>query len=234
MIKAFIFDLDDTLYDCNYTNNEASVDALCRYTAEELLRTDPAAVRTAFDKARLSIKEEMPGDAAAQHNRMLYFQRTLEILGQRPISYALEMYEYFWNDFLNRISLYDGAREFLQMLKENQIRIAICTDMTVHIQHRKLRKLGIAELIDVLVTSEEVGAEKPEPRIYQAVLDKLGVTAEETVYVGDSLKKDVEGPAEMGITPIWFHAGKETASYLQAENYQEMNRIFYDLMHTEK
>jgi putative hydrolase of the HAD superfamily len=225
MIKAFIFDLDDTLYDCNYTNNGASVDSVCRYTAQELLHMDEDKVREAFDRARLTLKENMIGDVASQHNRMLYFQRTLELLGQSPVSCALEMYDYFWKDFLNRIELYDGAKEFLQMLRDRDIKIAICTDMTVHIQHRKLRALGIDNLIDVLVTSEEVGVEKPAPEIYQAVLGKLQLSPKEVVFVGDSLKKDVEGPAKLGMTSVWYHEGKEECPYMQAANYDEMRDV---------
>jgi putative hydrolase of the HAD superfamily len=204
MKKALIFDLDDTLYDCNYTNNTASVEAVCCYTANKLLRTDAGRVREAFDKARLSLKEQMLGDVAAQHNRMLYFQRTLELLGYSPVSYALEMYDYFWNDFLKRIRLYDGANDLLCRWKEGGGKIGICTDMTVHIQHRKLRSLGIDGLIDVLVTSEEVGAEKPNPAIYQKALEKLGVCPQEAVYIGDSLQKDVLGPMKMGMDAVWY------------------------------
>jgi putative hydrolase of the HAD superfamily len=226
MIKAVIFDLDDTLYDCNYTNNPASVEAVCRYTAEELLHIEVERVRAAFDEARLSVKEDMLGDEAAQHNRLLYFQRTLEILGYPPISYALEMHQYFWRDFLNRITLYEGAEAFLHKLRQQGIKIAICTDMTTHIQHRKLRRLGIGELIDVLVTSEEAGAEKPAPEIYRMVLRKLQVRPEEAVFIGDSLKKDVEGPAGLGMKAIWFHEGKQQVPYEQAESYRELEEIF--------
>jgi putative hydrolase of the HAD superfamily len=210
MKKALIFDLDDTLYDCNYTNNTASVEAVCCYTANTLLRREECQVREAFDRARLSLKEQMLGDVAAQHNRMLYFQKTLELLGYAPVSYALEMYDYFWNDFLKRIRLYDGAKELLCRWKEDGGKIGICTDMTVHIQHRKLRSLGIDGLIDVLVTSEEVGVEKPDPAIYRKVLEKLGVCPQEAVYIGDSLPKDVLGPMKMGMDAIWYldeHSG---------------------------
>jgi putative hydrolase of the HAD superfamily len=203
-MKALIFDLDDTLYDCNYTNNTASVEAVCCYTAQELLQIEPQRVQEAFDRARLSLKKEMRGDVAAQHNRMLYFQRTLELLGCSPVSHALEMYDFFWNDFLGRIQLYPGAKELLCRWKENGGKIAICTDMTVHIQHRKLRSLGIADMIDVLVTSEEAGVEKPDPAIYQKVLEKLGIPPREATYIGDSLPKDVLGPMQIGMDAVWY------------------------------
>jgi putative hydrolase of the HAD superfamily len=221
-MKALIFDLDDTLYDCNYTNNTASVEAVCRYTAQNLLHIDNAQVSKAFEQARMSVKKEMLGDVAAQHNRMLYFQRTLELLGYSPTLFALEMYDYFWNDFLERITLFPGAKDLLEEWKNLGGRIAICTDMTVHIQHRKLRRLGIADKIDVLVTSEEVGVEKPNPAIYRKVLEKLHLPASEAVYIGDSLKKDVLGPMEMGMDAVWYV--DETVDATPSEELENLAR----------
>ena len=205
-IKGVIFDLDDTLYDCNYTNNAASIDAVCTYAAQHLLHLPKNEVRNAFDQARQSIKAGMLGDTASQHNRMLYFQRTLELLHLPPTSYALEMYSYFWNDFLSRIIVFDGVFDMLNYLQAKGIRIGICTDMTVHIQHRKMRALQIAPYINMLLTSEEVGAEKPHPNIYNRACEKMGLLPEECIFVGDSLKKDVLGPISAGMQGIWFRA----------------------------
>jgi FMN phosphatase YigB (HAD superfamily) len=49
---------------------------------------------------------------------------------------------------------------------------------------------------------------------------------EEAVFVGDSLKKDVEGSAGIGITSVWYYSGNEESQYLQAKNYKEMQTIF--------
>ena len=96
MIKAVIFDLDDTLYDCLHNDHK-------------------------------SIKEQLSSwDMAAQHNRVLYIQKMLEILGVSPFKYAIDIYNYFWNDFLNRIELFPGALDFLKHLKDLGIKTEIC------------------------------------------------------------------------------------------------------------
>ena len=57
----------------------------------------------------------------------------------------------------------------------------------------------------------------------------MGVRPEEVVYVGDSLRKDVKGPAEVGMTPIWYTDGQDQESdYLHAKNYMEMSRIYIE------
>ena len=97
-----------------------------------------------------------------------------------------------------------GVRDFMLKLKAKGIQIAICTDMTTAIQHRKLRQLNVADLIDVLATSEEAGRDKPSAQIYQLVLDKLGIEKKEVLMIGDSLERDVKGAEAMGITGVWF------------------------------
>ena len=57
-------------------------------------------------------------------------------------------------------------------------------------QHGKLAELGLERYIDVLVTSEEAGAEKPSARIFRMALKKAGCRASETLLIGDDRIKD--------------------------------------------
>jgi len=63
---------------------------------------------------------------------------------------------------------------------------------------------GLASLFAVLVDSHCVGAEKPDPAIFQVALDKLRASPETTVFVGDSLRRDREGARRMGMRFIWM------------------------------
>jgi HAD superfamily hydrolase (TIGR01509 family) len=68
---------------------------------------------------------------------------------------------------------------------------------------------GLARYLDVLVLSDEVGSRKPEPGIFLAALDALGVDATAAMYVGDRLETDVQGAASVGMTTVqalWFRA----------------------------
>jgi putative hydrolase of the HAD superfamily len=65
---------------------------------------------------------------------------------------------------------------------------------------------GLCSFFKVMVDSHCVGAEKPDPAIFQAALDKLGATPEETVLIGDSLRRDREGARRMGMRCIWVAA----------------------------
>jgi putative hydrolase of the HAD superfamily len=62
---------------------------------------------------------------------------------------------------------------------------------------------GLCSFFKVMVDSHCVGAEKPDPAIFRAALDGLGATAEETMVIGDSLRRDREGARRMGMRFIW-------------------------------
>lgn len=201
MYKAVIFDLDDTLYD--YASlNESAIKKVADFLREKH-HVDFARFNDAFSKARKETKEVL-GDIGASHNRMLYFQKTLECLSLNPVEDALTMYETYWGYMLNNMRLSQGALELLDFCKSKSLKIGICSDLTAHIQHRKLQKLGITTYIDAIVTSEEAGREKPSSQMFSMILSKLGVSPSEALYIGDSYKKDVLGAEKMGIQAVWY------------------------------
>jgi len=68
---------------------------------------------------------------------------------------------------------------------------------------------GLADLLDVMVFSEDVGVAKPRPEIFLHALEKLGVEPEDALFVGDRLVNDVQGAAQAGMTTVqalWFNA----------------------------
>ncbi len=203
MFKAVIFDIDGTLY--SYAaNDKIAVESLCEYAAN-ILHVEESEFRTTYNEARRIVKEERLKDGGARHSKVLFFQTTLELLGKSAFHYVLEMYDVYWNNFLENMKPFDGAFEFIEKLKSLNVKISLCTDMTTHIQYRKIKKLGLDKFIDFMVTSEETGLEKPAREMFELALKKLNVNAEDTAFFGDSLERDIEGAARVGITPFWYN-----------------------------
>jgi HAD superfamily hydrolase (TIGR01549 family) len=67
-----------------------------------------------------------------------------------------------------------------------------------------LERTGLARHFDVIVCSRDLGVRKPNPRIFEYVLERLGVDPDEAVHVGDSIEADMEGASNAGLTPIWI------------------------------
>jgi FMN phosphatase YigB (HAD superfamily) len=70
--------------------------------------------------------------------------------------------------------------------------------------HKLLEQHGLAGLFDVVVVSATVNKRKPSPEIYHKALKKLGVTAEEAVFVGDTVDADVAGPKSVGMKTVFI------------------------------
>jgi len=202
MIKAVVFDLDNTLYDYD----------LCNEIAEETLLREMSAVfhidvnesRNLLSNAKKNVKKQLGEDVAASHNRLLYMQNICEQMEKPSTKYAMHFYNCYWDKMLEEMQLYPYVLPLVKELHEQGCKVALLTDLTAHIQYRKLERLGLSDCIDYIVTSEEAGAEKPSGKMFELTLSKLGMRGEEVIMVGDSLKKDVVGAESCGIKGILF------------------------------
>lgn len=201
MIKAIIFDLDGTLYDYENCNKKA-LEVLYQ-RASNLLKIPPEIFKEAYNIGRKRTKLLL-SDCASVHSRFLYCQHALEYLHVNPIEHSIELEECYWSTFINSMRLFDGVFDLFENLHKNNIKIAICTDLTAKIQYSKIVHLGIEKYIDCIVTSEEVGIEKPDYKIFNLVLKKLNVNPNEVIMVGDDFKKDILGAEGCNIRGFLF------------------------------
>ncbi len=97
--------------------------------------------------------------------------------------------------------LFDDVVPALKNVRERKLTIGLLTNLDQDMA-AMCRELGIGEYIDVAVTSGEIGADKPDPRIFQAALKRADVTAAEAVLVGDQYKNDILGARGVGMKGI--------------------------------
>lgn len=235
MIKAVIFDLDDTLYDYETLDKKARANVEA-FTCKTLGITAEK-YEEAYQFGRQETKRRLP-DAGAGHNRLLYCQKTLEYLDVLPMPLSLRMYEEYWGTFLREMKLFPGVKDLFRYLKQKEIPIMICTDLTAHIQHRKIGALGITKDIKYLVSSEEAGKEKPAKEIFDLCLDKLRLPPESIWLVGDDLERDVKGALRAGMKAVWFHPEEkemetgadieqtEEGFYMQVQDFKQLQNVF--------
>lgn len=97
--------------------------------------------------------------------------------------------------------LFDDVLPTLETLKQQELILGLLTNATkdmISVHHR----LGLDSYLNLVVTSEEVGANKPAPLIFRVALDQARVNAAEAVYIGDQYELDVVGARGVGINPI--------------------------------
>lgn len=200
MIKSVMFDLDDTLYD--FTSAHAVALRLLTAYAGARLELSPERFEALSREAFRRQKDRL-GQCAAIHNRLIRFQLLLEAAG-KPVAYAPEMTELYWNAVLERIRPREGAIDTLASLRFMGLTVGIGSNMTADWQYAKLKRLGLMTYVDFIVTSEEAGVEKPDAALFRLCTEKAGCAPGECAFVGDSLEGDALGARDAGMVAFWL------------------------------
>lgn len=130
-----------------------------------------------------------------------YYLRELCIPEERLAPFAEELSFYY-----DKERVINTPRPFLketmQTLHDMGIRLGLISNIiSTTLAPWALKQYGIDELMECVVMSSSVGIRKPDPRIFEAALAELGVTAAEAGYVGDTISRDVLGArnAKLGL-----------------------------------
>ncbi len=109
-------------------------------------------------------------------------------------------------------SVLASAQALLEALRSRGVKTGLVANSWPdpgRVLRRDAEAFGLAELLDVLVYSEEVGCRKPEAEIFLHACRELAVEPTATMFVGDNLVTDVQGAADVGMTTVqalWFRA----------------------------
>ena len=117
-------------------------------------------------------------------------------------SYFQDVYESFEN-YENWI-LYPEVPETLRLLKDEGLILGVISNFDRRILPL-CDGLGLSTWFDSIHLPRDVGAAKPDPRIFQAALSRHQLLPGEAIHVGDHPEEDVEGARASGITPILIH-----------------------------
>lgn len=201
MVKAVVFDIDNTLYSYDDAHTIAWK-ALCAYASEHL-GMDADTFLQCHKSAQKTVKERLDADCAALHNRQLRYQVLLEENG-KPLHHAIAMNDLYWSTLIDAAKPTPGIMDCLKALKERGYILGIGTDMTVDYQLKKLVSLRMLPYFDFIVSSEEVNVEKPHQKLFACCAHKANVPVEECLFIGDNLQKDYYGSLRAGMQSLWY------------------------------
>jgi putative hydrolase of the HAD superfamily len=189
--RAVLFDLDGTLFD-----RDASFLELVhvQYQALEAeLKQVPFAV---FVRRVVELDEHGYADKAVVYREIVREFDLPAELGDHLTTSFQETYASFSRCFPEAPSVLAG-------LRAHGIKLGIITNGSARMQGDKIHQLGITDLVDAILVSEREGLRKPDRRIFERALVRLGVDATEAWYVGDHPVADVRGAFDAGLTAIW-------------------------------
>jgi putative hydrolase of the HAD superfamily len=200
--EVIILDLDNTVYfypPCHRAGTQA-----VENEAANRLKVDRKEWLKHFEASREEVKVQL-GDVAASHSRLIYFKRTLENLGlQNHLDLAFQLETIYWGTFLRTMKKAPDVDEFLEAAREFAIPVVVATDLTTGIQIRKIHQLRIHDFLAGLVTSEEVGCDKPGAEFISRIQKLLTDTPSNWLFIGDDKRKD-GGLAKQVPASEFFH-----------------------------
>ncbi len=174
MIKAVVFDLDDTLY------------------------SEMDYVRSGFKAVATEI-EKLCGVVDAYNKLLELFAESREKVFDRYIANvrditmtATQMVEIYRNHEPN-ITLFKDAKQTLASLREKGYKLGIITDGEPSRQRKKISVLELADMVDEIIVTDELGGEefrKPNSQAFELMCKNFAINANEMLYVGDNPKKD--------------------------------------------
>ena len=206
MLRAVLFDLDDTLLD--HTGNQRQLTQLLRARHPAFAQQDVAWLA---ERSIAHLDELHPhivaGRISPHDARVERFRRLLREAGadEADDADAKNLAHWHRQTYLEVESRIDGALELVADLHKRGLKLAIVSNSTRDEQTRKLATHGLAPYFDTLVLAGDHGILKPDPRLFAIALQELNVSADEAVMVGDSWSADVVGARAAGIRVVWFN-----------------------------
>ncbi len=203
MIKAVIFDVDDTLAN---TSEVIEASLLATFTAhrEYFPNNTPDELYKLNEKILMGLVHDPTISIPTALVRLL--PMLFESLGLKPdLKVILSLNKQINEEINTRTRFYDGTEELFQYFEKQKIKIGILTNGVYVPMLDKFVRLGIDRRIDYLVTADMTGTDKPDPRAFEFILNKLEVSANESVMVGDDVIADIKGGNEAGLKTVFVN-----------------------------
>lgn len=125
------------------------------------------------------------------------------------------------------VEMYPDVLPTLENLKKRNVKTAIISNLaTPYI--KPLIDSPILDFVQTAIFSCECGFAKPEKKIYQLALDRIGTLPNETIMVGDSFKSDVEGPSKFGIKGVHLiRSGLSHSTFTSITSLSELSELIF-------
>lgn len=193
------FDLDHTLWDFRTNSRETLRELHADMGLHAFGIEDVDQFIDAYEEINAGLwKRYEQGQVNKAVMRILRFDKTLQAFGVRDERLASNLGNNYLDRCPRRSALNPGVSELLDKVC-GKVRLHVITNGFHEVQQTKMASSGLSRYFDVVLTSEQAGAGKPDPRIFESALQLAGATAEVSIMVGDDALNDTGGARAAGI-----------------------------------
>ena len=211
-IQAFFFDLDDTLVDFGKARRKGLI-ALAGQLAARIPDQSPDQQRDLQSRIvedRTRRGTDMPQDGDFRGIRIRIWNEVLAFIGAPGLADPGQLVDD--HDLLTRqnLELYPDADASIRWANERFDVTGIITNGPSDVQWGEVYAVGLENRVDRVIVAGDINAFKPDPRIFEAALEGLGIPPEAAAFIGNSADHDAAGAIQAGWSAIWLNRDDDT------------------------
>jgi len=210
MIKAVVFDLDNTLVDFMKMKEmavegavEAMIDAGLSLRKEDAIKK----IYEIYDREGIEDQKVFDKFLSETFGRIDYKILAAGIVGYRKAKEAA-------------LVLYPHVHYTLMELLKMGKRLAVISDAPKLQAWTRLAQTGLHHYFEVVVTFDDTGKRKPDPEPFIFALDKLNVRPEESIMIGDWAERDIIGAKTIGMVTVFARYGNTFDTRISGADYE--------------
>jgi putative hydrolase of the HAD superfamily len=227
MIKAIFFDLYGTLAGFSPSRfdiqSRAAADFGITLTEQGVLRgyaaADALMAEQNLHQPLRTLDKTGKQQFFAEYERKVLAGSGVEVDGETAMAVWRRVREIPYE-----MTIYADVEPVLIALRQSGMVLGVISNMN-RTGEALTEELGLTGMVDFVVTSLEVGAEKPNRAIFNAALSRAGVAADEAVHVGDQLTSDIDGARGAGIHPVLIDRDGNHPGYCDAPKIAGLSEL---------
>lgn len=208
---AFLFDVDDTIYDQMRPFRKAFDKHFKKYNSIPLEELFQYSRKYSDEVFELTESGELPLREMHVYRITKAFEvYNIEIKKEEALNF-----QYTYEKLQKEIQLVPDVEKTFRYCKKNNIKIGIITNGPELHQQNKIDQLGLSRWIpseNIFISSREKVA-KPDKRIFDIAKNRMNLIDKQTYFIGDSFDNDVIGAKNAGWKSIWINKGNKNPSY---------------------
>ena len=221
-IKAIFFDADNTIVDHKECERQAleylfkGIGVSYKQEYQEIFRPLD---RDLWDGVALN-KCSIPKELIPEYRFKVLFDKIhIEYNNYKKAN------QLFQDGLEQSVALIEKADEVIEYLYNKNYKLYVVTNGLIRLQKPRIINSTIADYFSDIIVSEEVGVAKPNPKIFDVLLQRSNLKPNEAIVVGDSLEKDIQGAKNANIKSVWYNPMQKDNNTAIVPDYEINNLL---------